>query len=358
MSVFRIGNRIVNYGGNLLYGTWTPPPPPKYVYLDDIHTLVPNDSTWYQINNGGIVYSQNHYNSHEGQDPSMYNVSSNVPEYDEYGWTYCEDEYVPKSCMIEWDAGKAYINGQEYDSTSSPYIGHFEDVDFYSNYSVSKIKIVGCESLRTCYGMFEKCLGLRDLDISEMDTSNVTSMGAMFYMCAATPDLSTLNTSKVENMAYMFSGSRFSKLDLRTFDTSNVTSMYSMFEGFLGSTAQGADIFNLTSFKTSKVTDMRAMFQGCTNVTYLNLSSFDTRNCSTELGYMFYGCTNLTTLDISRFTVRYSSTLETTFSGCKSLNVIYVDYCDAETLSNIGGVLGANRYTLTTYNRRKAFVRI
>lgn len=101
MSVFRIGNRIVNYGGNLLYGTWTPPPPPKYVYLDDIHTLVPNDSTWYQINDGGIVYSQNHYNSHEGQDPSMYNVSSNVPEYDEYGWTYCEDEYAPLTVIYQ-----------------------------------------------------------------------------------------------------------------------------------------------------------------------------------------------------------------------------------------------------------------
>jgi len=95
MAILRFGNDIINFDRDLIHFDGSIPPPPKYVYLDDIHTLVPNDSTWYQINNGGIVYSQNHYNSHEGQDPSMYNVSSNVPEYDEYGWTYCEDEYLP-----------------------------------------------------------------------------------------------------------------------------------------------------------------------------------------------------------------------------------------------------------------------
>ena len=84
-------------------------------------------------------------------------------------------------------------------------------------------------------------------------------------------DLSSFDTSRVENMSLMFSGcSSLSNLDLSGFDTSNVTDMCYMFSG-----CGSLNNLDLSSFDTSNVTDMRYMFSGCSSLTNLDLSSFD-----------------------------------------------------------------------------------
>ena len=55
-------------------------------------------------------------------------------------------------------------------------------------------------------------------------------------------DIKDLNTDNVEDMSYMFFGSKISSL-------------------------------NLNNFTTSKVTDMSHMFQNCTYLTYLNITN-------------------------------------------------------------------------------------
>ena len=62
-------------------------------------------------------------------------------------------------------------------------------------------------SVKTCKGMFEGCSSLTFLDLSGLDTSNVTDMSRMFYGCSS---LSTIYASA-------------------SFDVSAVTSSYSMF---------------------------------------------------------------------------------------------------------------------------------
>ncbi|EAF9641665.1 BspA family leucine-rich repeat surface protein, partial [Listeria monocytogenes] len=69
--------------------------------------------------------------------------------------------------------------------------------------------------------MFSHCAAT-SLDVSNFDTSNVTDMEAMFYDCAATSlDLSNFDTSNVTNMQVMFCYSTVTSLDLSNFDTSN-----------------------------------------------------------------------------------------------------------------------------------------
>jgi len=57
---------------------------------------------------------------------------------------------------------------------------------------------------------------------------------------------------------------------------------------------------NLSSFDTKDVTNMSYMFGGCSNLTNINLSSFDTKNV-TNMSYMFGGCSNLTNINLSSF---------------------------------------------------------
>ncbi|EOZ5809274.1 BspA family leucine-rich repeat surface protein, partial [Enterococcus hirae] len=68
--------------------------------------------------------------------------------------------------------------------------------------------------------------------LSQLDTSNVTSMQSMFYgMSSVTSlDVSNFNTSNVTDMLSMFRGiGSVTSLDVSNFDTSKVTSMRNMF---------------------------------------------------------------------------------------------------------------------------------
>ena len=56
--------------------------------------------------------------------------------------------------------------------------------------------------------MFYGCYGLTSLDLTPLDTQNVTDMYGMFYDCHSLTslDLTPLDTSKVTDMTYMFAG--------------------------------------------------------------------------------------------------------------------------------------------------------
>ena len=67
-----------------------------------------------------------------------------------------------------------------------------------------------------------------DEEITNLDTSNITSMDSMFYQCSklTTLDLSSFDTSKVTNMGSMFNAcNKLTTLDVSNFDTSKVTNM-------------------------------------------------------------------------------------------------------------------------------------
>ena len=125
---------------------------------------------------------------------------------------------------------------------------------------------------------------IKDLDLSNFDTSNVTNMRAMFYNMSklTSLDLSNFNTSKVTNMSYMFYNmSSLTSLNLSNFDTSNVTDMNYMFACVSKLTS-----LNLSNFDTSNVTNMNGMFTYMDSLTSLDLSNFNTSKV-TNMSYMF-----------------------------------------------------------------------
>ena len=100
---------------------------------------------------------------------------------------------------------------------------------------------------------------INNLD-TNVDTSNVTDMGWMFYASQLTSvgDLSKWNTSNVTDMSVMFSDSNVTNVgDLGQWNTSNVTNINSMFYG-----SKLTSVGDLSKWDISKVTDMGSMFQG------------------------------------------------------------------------------------------------
>ena len=137
---------------------------------------------------------------------------------------------------------------------------------------------------------FMWCSKLTTINWGNIDLSNVTNIGSMFYTCSSLQslDLSNFNTSNVTSMNSMFlSCTSLQSLNLSNFDTINVTNMGAMFKSC--SSLQSLD---LSSFNTINLTGMASMFHGCSSLQSLDLSNFDTSNV-TVMGGVFSGCTNL-----------------------------------------------------------------
>ena len=180
--------------------------------------------------------------------------------------------------------------------------------------------------------MFSYCWSLTSLDLSPLDTSNVTNMRGMFSECSslASLDLSPLDTSNVTDMSYMLSGcSKLTSLDLSSFDTSQVESMGGMFDG-----CSRLASLDLSSFDTSNVTGMSRMFYGCSSLASLDVSSFDTSNV-TGMSRMFYGCSSLASLDVSSFDTSGAVGMKGMFSGCSKLALLDVSSFDTSRVTDM-----------------------
>ena len=194
-----------------------------------------------------------------------------------------------------------------------------------SNFNTSNVTNMG--------DMFYSCSSLTSLDVSSFDTSKVTNMYRMFGSCSnlTSLDLSKFNTSNVTNMISMFSRcSSLTKLDVSNFDTSNVTNMAWMFD--LCSNLTNLDV---SGFDTSKVTNMYSMFELCNNLTNLDVSKFDTGNV-TNMGYMFSSCSSLTNLDVSHFDTSNVNNMEAMFPSCSSLTNLDVTNFDTSKVTKMG----------------------
>lgn len=164
--------------------------------------------------------------------------------------------------------------------------------------------------------MFNNCSGLTTLNLSGIDTSSVTNMLAMFENCSGLTkiDLSKFNTSNVTNMGYMFYGcSALTEIDLSKFNTTNVTTMQAMFYN-----CQSLKELDLISFDTQNVANMSSMFSACTLLPKLDLSKLNTKNVTT-MSSMFYNCKSLTELDLSKFDTRNVTSMGSMFDRCELL---------------------------------------
>lgn len=159
--------------------------------------------------------------------------------------------------------------------------------------------------------MFQNKEKLTNIQLDNIDTSDVSNMSYMFGSCKnlTSLDVSNLNTSKTTNMNSMFYDCRnLNSLDVTNFNTSNVTDMSNLFKRDRRLTQ-----LDVSSFDTSKVTTMKDMFSDCSQLTSLDVSNFDTSNVTNMWG-MFSTCPQLTSLDVSNFNTSKVTDMHAMFS--------------------------------------------
>ena len=267
---------------------------------------------------------------------------------------HAEDAAGNGSSISDWE----YTDNSDGSITLTKYIGASKDVVIPGKLDGKQVKIasfkafqsngakewrslvvgtpdekVVCENADALIGAFAGSK-LENVDLSGLDTSNVTSMGSMFYSCdkLVKLDLSNLDTSKVTSMSSMFSYcSRLKELDVSSFNTSCVTSMYRMFADSSGLQKLKLDV---SKFETSNVTNMEYMFSGCSALKELDVSKFDTSNV-TNMGYMFSGCRGLKELDVSDFNISNVTSMNNMFQDCSELTKLDVSKFDTSKVTSM-----------------------
>lgn len=170
--------------------------------------------------------------------------------------------------------------------------------------------------------MFIQQYKLKTVNMSNLDTSNVTDMGAMFDDCSSLQSISFkgLNLSKVKNMCAILEGCRALKsVDFTGVNTKSLTDMSFMFND-----CRNLKEIDMTSFNTDKVTGMYYMFQYCISLKNVKLQSFNTSNV-TEMQSMFSECKSLQKLDLFNFNIEKVTNIQCMFYGCRELKNIYVN---------------------------------
>ena len=227
--------------------------------------------------------------------------------------------------------------------------------------------------------LFYFCQQLKELDLSEFDSSKVTTLYQTFYSCTQMKSIDTTgwDTSNVTTLYNTFRYCRaLTELDLNHWDTSSVTTLYGTFANCTSLT----NTLKIDEWVTSSVTDMRQTFYGDSGLTSVDLtpgengvwdlgnvtlfggfkktvynegtanesttyeyfgtfyscssleevvgiSSWDTHS-ATDMAYMFYDCYALESLDVTRSdddTIWYTGSVKSTqnmFANCRALNPI------------------------------------
>ena len=158
-----------------------------------------------------------------------------------------KDNIVPATATESWDISEAG------DGSVMAYVE--DDGTGNDTYKVTiggKGGIIANENMIGYFAYFDK---MTSIDLSSLDTSEVTDMSDMFASCSS-----------------------LTSLDVRNFDTSQVTNMNGMF-----SWCNKLTSLDVSNFDTSKVTDMSYMFCECPAWNTVNQTKFaDANSCKPE----------------------------------------------------------------------------
>ena len=258
--------------------------------------------------------------------------------------TIYTDSTYPIYFELDGTTAKYYSSGEIYTLKDA--------VNMFSGWT--SLKEINLSNIETSYvtnmsGMFSGCESLKSIAFGCISTENVENMNGMFEDCWSLEslDLSGFKTNKVTSMIGMFSGcSSLKTLNLNSFNTSNVENMSRMFgPGYatshniqhcqVGMTGcSSLERLDLRSFDLSKVKDLSDMFKYCYNLKELNMSGWNT-DCAENLNSMFYDCASLENIDLTSFNTKNVENMGYMFCDCTSLTTLDLSNFNTPVVTDI-----------------------
>ena len=223
----------------------------------------------------------------------------------------------------------------------------FSSRSFQNPYSIKSLDLTEFDTsnVTTMERMFEY-LQIKEIDVSNFDTSNVTSLSYTFsniqqenYDDVNIIGLDKWNTKKCTNLAGLFFQARITENSIKGvegWDTSNVTSLSWTFARTY--TFNGLRDLDLSNWNTEKVTSMYGLFESA-DFKSLNLNNWNTAKVKI-FERMFEGC-KCQELDVSEFNISSATDMDRMFLSSSKLKTIY---CSNDWAKQNPGVSSTNMF--------------
>ncbi len=170
-------------------------------------------------------------------------------------------------------------------------------ISFTSKTGLLRLNEIDMSNVTTAYAMFMNCSNLTYVKITNV--SKCIELQGMFYNCTNLETIEGIeqwDTSHNISCAAMFSGcKKLRNLDISNLNMSNVQAMGAMFRNCSELTE-----LDFSKWKTPNVQYVSGMFTSCTGLTKLDLSSFNTENFG-ESNQVVTMCSNLVELNLSNW---------------------------------------------------------
>lgn len=205
-----------------------------------------------------------------------------------YYWAAFDEELIISSNQSDTqgdgvtDSG-TFLSDVEYSFNNMPWMEHRNS---------TSVKILGNVAPVCTSKWFENFRNLTEIDVTGLNTSNVSYMVNMFCSCIS-----------------------LTTIDLSSFDLSNVCDMLRMFDSCINLKS-----VKFSSNETPKLVSMGGMFFGCTSLNEIQIPFSKTDRLG-EMDQAFFGCGKLEYLDLSGFDLSRAYT-ESMLEDCISLKTL------------------------------------
>ncbi len=258
------------------------------------------------------------------------NASNNMVNSVTFGLTADHAEKVKdyKGIFMANNAGEADFTAYAY------YVPNGDKYDIYVLADDWKIYAPA-----NCSQLFIGMSALTEVDTSNLDVSQTTSMYRMFFKCQSLTTLEVGNWfAKGTDEEVVLQQAFYDCKALKNLDVSNwiIKTNESLKETFKNCSSLSGKL-DLTGWDVSGITLMQYTFSGCTGLTEIDVSNWNVGNVS-DFSYMFENCYSLNKLDVANWDVSSATNFHGLFSRCSSLKRIELSEWNVEKLSSALGM--------------------
>jgi surface protein len=195
--------------------------------------------------------------------------------------------------------------------------------------------------------MFANCYSLVSLNLSNINTFNVSCFSDMLSNCVSLKILNISNfdlSNAILIHRIFYNCSSLTSLDLGNFNISSAVSFVGLFYG-----CKEIRYLNLSKLKYSSAANMDGMFSNCNKLISVDLSNLNSNN-SIYLTNLFKNCINLEYINLSRFIENSNANVSNIFDGVPD-NIVYC-INDEEKVPNIMNELNKKKFAINdcSYN--------
>ena len=188
-----------------------------------------------------------------------------------------------------------------------------------------------------------------DIDVSQWDTSKVTSARYCFSNCTKSMDISNWDLSGLTNTQYMFqyftNGNKY--IDLSVLDFSNVTNALYMFQN------SNTDYLDVRNINLTGTTSYHYLFSSCSG-TELDLSNWNTSKITTLLAMCSYS--KFKKINLTGWNTVKATDFRSVFSGLQKLETLLIpDWDMTNATSNSGFISNVPKLKYIDLSRSNDF---